>query len=96
LTLQILNMAMDSAPITAITLSDQGVGNSSTIPGAKDIQFTYQGVVVDPGNPLPYRATATGSIYVGNVTAGISYSTNVTAAYQDAAEQTAIVSMVAQ
>ncbi len=89
LNMTVLNSA--SLPIARVWVT-----NATDVPGATAIGLSYDGNLVSPVNVLPVGATATGSIPVWNVTAGMNYNLVIIVLFQnqgDAAETVPVVAI---
>jgi hypothetical protein len=85
LSIQVLNNGPGNSSITSLQFTNEVTGSSGTpIPtNVSGLVLTYQGNAVSSANPLPYRATAAGSIEVNDVKAGTSYSITIIATFQN-------------
>jgi hypothetical protein len=88
LTVTVLDTA--NGPISGI------LTNSSDLPGATNLAFSYDGRVVSPSNLVPVCASSTVSLQVGNVTAGSPYSIFIFLTYENFGEGYQALNMTAQ
>jgi hypothetical protein len=88
LTVTVLDTA--NGPISGI------LTNSSDLPGATNLVFSYDGRVVSPSNLVPVCASSTVSLQVGNVTAGSPYSIFIFLTYENFGDGYQALNMTAQ
>jgi hypothetical protein len=96
LSVQVRNNGPDDASITALDLTNQGLTNTTTIPNVSSIALLYQGEPVSTTNPLPFGATAAGSLQISNATAGITYEMTVHGTFVNDGSSTEAFSISAQ
>jgi hypothetical protein len=81
----------NGAPISQIW-----VANASELPEAAFVVFHYHGSAIGISNALPNGNRSTGSLEIGNVTAGLTYTITIAMTYQNLGQEYQTLFMTAQ
>lgn len=96
LTLEVTNVSANTNSITAMTFSNQGLENVTTISTVGNLVLKYQGIPVSTSNPLPPGENASGSLNVSNLAAGVAYEMQIVASFGNGSQVVQTVSITSQ
>lgn len=94
--IQLTESSGSTYPVTAVSFADQSLASVNPVPGIGSLVLSYQGKPLSADNPLPPGGTASGSVEVPNLKAGVAYEIEITTNLGNGSQEVQTISVTAQ